>query len=87
MALQNISFDESDTAKTLYVVYRIRGDDLIPQLVTSELNIQPSVAHKKGEKYVGKKYDPITKQVVDEVRERTYSVWNIDSKSQEGLKG
>ena len=30
MVIQNISFDEADTVKNLFVVYRIRADDLIP---------------------------------------------------------
>ena len=86
MVLQNISFDESDAVKKLYVVYRIRADDLIPQTVTSELSIQPTVAYQKGEIFVGKKYDPIAKKVIEETRGRPFSVWNVDSKAQRHLR-
>lgn len=86
MALQNISLDESDSVKNLFVVYRIRGNDLIPQTITSELNIQPTVAYQKGEKFVGKKYDPVAKRDTEETRKRPISVWNIDSKSQQGIR-
>jgi len=84
--LQNISLDESDEVKKLYVVFRIRGDDLNTQKVTSDLNIQPTVAYQEGEKFVGKKYDPIARKVVEEIHTRYISVWDIDSESQQSLK-
>jgi len=86
MALQNISFDEIDAVKKLFVAYRIRADDLIPQTVTSELCIQPTVAYQKGEKYVGKKYDSVARKDIEETRGRPFSVWDVNSESQHHLK-
>ncbi len=84
--LQNISLDESDEVKKLYVVFRIRGDDLNTQKVTSDLNIQPTVVYQKGEKFAGKKFDPIGRKVVEETHTRYVSVWDVDSESQQSLK-
>jgi hypothetical protein len=84
--LQDISFDEVDAVKNLFVVYRIRGEDLIPLQVTSELQIHPTTAFQKGEKYIGQKYDPISKSVLKETRERPLSVWDIDTHSLVHLK-
>ena len=84
--LQNISLDESDEVRKLYIVFRIRGDDLITQTVTSDLNIQPTVAYQKGEKFVGKKFDPIAKKVVEETHTRNISVWDVDLESQQVLR-
>ena len=86
MVIQNISFDEADAVKNLFVVYRIRADDLIPHTVTSELNIQPTVAYQKGENYIGKKYDPTAKKDKEEIRRRSFSVWDVDLTSQHHLK-
>ena len=86
MVLQNISFDESDAVKNLYVVYRIRADDLIPQTVTAELGIHPTVAYQKGEKFIGKKYDPKAKKDIEVIRGHPFSVWDVNSESQQGLR-
>lgn len=84
--LQTISFGEIYEVKNLFVAFGFRGDDLIPQLITSELNIQPTVAYQKGEEYIGKKYDPKSKKHVEVIRKRGISVWDLDSKSQQHLK-
>ncbi len=86
MVLQNISFDEIDAVKKLFVVFRIRGEDLDPRKVTSDFNIQPTLAVRKGEKFLGKKYDPIAKQVVEEQHTRYFSVWDVSSETQQSLK-
>jgi len=84
--LQNISLDESDEVKKLYIVFRIRGDDLNTQTVTLNLNIQPTMAYQKGEKFVGKKFDPIARKAVEEIHTRYISVWDIDTESQQVLR-
>lgn len=86
MVLQNISFDESDAVKKLFVVFRIRGENLDPHKVTSDLIIQPTLAFQKGEEFLGKKYDPITRKVVEELHTRYFSVWDVNSESQQSLK-
>ena len=86
MVLQSISLDEIDAVKTLFVMFRIRGDDLNTQTVTSDLNIQPTRVYQKGEKFVGKKYDPIAKKRVKEIHTHYFSVWDVSSESQQDLK-
>jgi hypothetical protein len=86
MILQDLSLDEIDAVNRLFVVFRIRGDDLNTQTVTSDLNIPPTRVYQKGEKFVGKKYDPIAKKRVKEIHIHHFSVWDVSSESQQDLK-
>ncbi len=75
----NISFEENDNTKFVGASYVIRSDILIPDTITSELDLQPTHAFAKGEKYLGKVYDPQTKITTDVWRERPWGVWRIDT--------
>ncbi len=78
--LQEISFDEELVAETVYVSFAIRSDVLDPKAITNLLGIQPSRAWAKGEQYLGKVFDPATKQVTQVWRPRYSGIWAIESK-------
>lgn len=78
--LQEISFDEEDVAKTVYIDFGMRSDVLDPQAVTSWLEIQPTRAWAKGEAYLSKTRDMMTKQLTQAWYKRPWGIWAIDSK-------
>jgi hypothetical protein len=80
--LQYLSFDEKDVTKIVFMEYSIRSDNLIPDQITSELDIKPSRAFAKGEKYQGRVLNTLTKEVESVWRERWSGIWTI---STEGL--
>lgn len=84
--MQTISFDEIDAVKNVFAVYRIRGAELHPRAVTAEAGIHPSAAYQKGEQFIGKKFDPVTRETVEEIRSRPFSVWDVSSEPQQHLK-
>jgi hypothetical protein len=86
MVLQDISFDENDAVKKVYVVYRIRSDHLVPQAVTSDLGVEPTRTITKGEKYLGNVFDIKTNSWIKKWSERQFSLWDIDSKSLQQFK-
>ena len=81
MALQDISFDEVDSVKRVYVVYRVRSDTLVPETVTHDFGIKPTRVFQKGDKFTGKSYDPVTNKSFEEIRERRFSIWDVDTQS------
>jgi len=74
--------DETDNISFLNVSYRIRlSDDLLPNTVTSVLDIQPTFSFSRGDKYLSKTRDPETKVITDVWLERSLSIWRIDTKN------
>jgi hypothetical protein len=76
MTLQEFSFGE-DNVKHMRIIYRIRSEDLDPGSITRELNIEPTYAYTKGEKYIGKAFDPQAKRRIEVIRERSRGAWDI----------
>lgn len=90
MYLQDISFDENDITKNVFLAYRIRATDFNPAEttidfnpaeITSFLGIQPSRFYSKGEKYLGKKMDQKTRSLIEVWRTRKWSLWDLDTKT------
>ena len=77
MFLQDLSFDEKDVTKIVFINYSIQSANLIPDQITSELDIKPSRAFAKGEKYQGRVLNTLTKEVESVWRERWTGVWAI----------
>jgi len=74
--------DETDNISFLNVSYGIRlSDDLLPNTVTSVLDIQPTFSFSRGDKYLSKTRDPETKVITDVWLERPLSIWRIDTKN------
>jgi hypothetical protein len=78
--LQDITFHESN-AKLLFIDFRIRSDILIPSEITDDLGVEPTRAWAKGEKYLGKIFDPETKKVMSHWHERPWGIWGLDTKT------
>ncbi len=76
----NISFEENDNTKFVCVSYSIRSDILVPNIITSELAVQPTHVFAKGDRYLSKTFDPETKTTTEVWRERPWGVWRIDTK-------
>ncbi|MCC7355331.1 MAG: DUF4279 domain-containing protein [Anaerolineae bacterium] len=80
VVLQTISFAEEDAVKELHANYRIRSDDLDPAEITRSLGIQPSRSWVKYEKYLGKRFDPETEQVVPTWAKRPpWGMWSVNT--------
>jgi hypothetical protein len=80
VVLQDISFDENDVAKVVYVTYRIRSENLIHEELTSSIGIQPTKSYSRGEKYLGKAFDHSKNKIVRKWRVQLSSLWDLDSK-------
>jgi len=81
MELQDISFDENDITKNLFLNYRIRAEGLNPIKITAFLGIEPTKSYTRGERYLSKTLDHKTNSLVDIWRIRQKSLWDLDSKS------
>ena len=75
--LQEISFEEEDITKEVFVGFRIRSDILNPTALTSDLRIQPSRAWAKGDIIPSKRLNSQTGQPI----KRPWGMWHLDSKS------
>jgi hypothetical protein len=73
--LQTIAFDEETNTRSIDVEFRIRGDDLNPNAISQQLEIQPTRSWSKGETYLGKVFDPANKQMQQTVRKRPWGIW------------
>jgi hypothetical protein len=73
--LQTIAFDEETNTRSIDVEFLIRGDDLNPNLISQQLEIQPTRSWLKGETYLGKVFDPANKQMQQTVRKRPWGIW------------
>ena len=80
MFLQEVSFDEDDITKDLFVDYAFRSDILDPEGLTSNLGITPSRAYAKGEKYQGRVLNVNTGEVENTWNERWTGIWAISTK-------
>jgi Domain of unknown function (DUF4279) len=80
MTSQEIFFTEESNNLYVFVEYVIKSPFLFPEIVTSELEIKPSFAYARGEKYLGKAFDLNTKETIQVWRERPWGLWKIDSK-------
>lgn len=78
--MQEFSFGESSLSR-ITVIYRIRSDNLDPAKISTELKILPSKAYSKGEKYLGKAFDPLTKSRIEVIREHPRGAWDIISEN------
>src|SRR4030067_3047100 len=76
--LQDIDFTE--TAKKVFVDFRICSDSLIPEDITNSMDINPTRVFAKGEKYLGKTRIPQSKEISQVWRKRPRGIWAIDSK-------
>lgn len=79
--LQELSFEEDDVAKSVLVDFGMRSDVLDPKAMTDLLQIQPSRSWAKGEQYLSKTRDPVTKQLTKAWYRRSSGIWAIDSKA------
>ena len=73
--LQTITFNEETNTQTTFVEFRIRGDELNPNTVSQQLEIQPTRSWSKGETYIGKTLDPTSKEVRQTTRKRPWGIW------------
>lgn len=80
MISQEISFEEKNNNKYVYIYFVIKSPHLSPEVITSELGIKPSHAFAKGDRYLGKTLDPNTRETIKVWRERPWGIWRIDSK-------
>jgi hypothetical protein len=79
--LQYVSLGEEAITRQAYADFRIRSDVLVPESLSVELGVQPTLAWAKGERYLGKELDPATKQIVERWAERPWGMWHINSKA------
>ena len=61
-------------------MYRINSDHLNASSVTSDLEIQPTEAFNKGEKYLGKIFDTANKKPKSVWKHYPFGTWRLDSK-------
>lgn len=74
--------NESDNMSSVDVSYGIRlSEDLLPNTVTSMLDIQPTFSFSRGDKYLSRTRDPETKVITDVWLERPLSIWRVDTKN------
>jgi Domain of unknown function (DUF4279) len=73
--LQTIAFDEETNTQSIYVEFRVRGDELNPNMISQQLEIQPTRSWSKGETYLGKVFNPTNKQVQQTTRKRPWGIW------------
>ena len=71
--LQTISFGEA--AKSVFVEFRIKSDNLDPKAISLELDLTPLRAFYLGEKYLGKSWDPDSRTIHQVWRERPTGIW------------
>jgi hypothetical protein len=79
--LQELSFDENDNIREVYLVYRIQSDFLDPIDVSNELGIKPDRAFFKGQKYISKSWNPDTRKVVKVQAKHDLGIWNYSTKN------
>lgn len=79
--LQTISFREEDAVKELHIDFCIRSDFLNKEILSKELGITPTRVWNKGEEYLGKTRDVVTKEIVTVKRKRPWGIWGLDTKN------
>lgn len=73
--------NEDNNISFLNVSYGMRlSDDLLPDAITSALDIQPTHFYTRGDKYLSKTRNPQTKIITDVWLERPWSIWQIHTK-------
>jgi hypothetical protein len=77
--LQSIEFD--DQVYELNVSFSIRSEFLHSRIISDELGLDPTWSFSKGESYLSKSLNPLTKEIIQVERQYPWGVWGLDTRS------
>lgn len=77
--LQDFTFDDIASVKALSVDYAIASIILIPDEITSKMGLRPNRAWARGDRYLGKEWDPERRVTREKWREKTRGLWALRS--------
>jgi hypothetical protein len=63
------------------VSFSIRSGLLEPEVISAELEMDPTWAFSKGESYIGRSLNPQTKEIIRVTRQYPWGVWGLDTRS------